>query len=188
MPTGTKGNTPADALAQSTGPNYQMQQSGTFPPATTPRPPKKSRRKLNSAIFDVDTAAALKIKAQAEPPMVGTKKETVPEVIVQRVVTGADILPDPPLKGPSEGAPVEHPLGVGNVAGEQLQTQHRDVSRRNHPNIVSQLIKTGARQDDSSPEIVVAAPSSTPEEDSRLPEVRVVAIAVHGRPDPPRRK
>lgn len=140
-PTGAKDNsTTADAPA----PVTHVQQSWTSPPVTNPQPPKKSRRKLNRAIFDVDTAAALRIKAQVEPPIVGTKNPAVPEVTVKQIV-GAVTLPDPLLKGPSEGSTVDHPPDMGNVAGEQLRTQSKDVSCRIRPNAVSQLIVTGAR-------------------------------------------
>ena len=98
---------------------------------------------MNRAIFDVDTAAALRTKAHAEPPTVGTNSPPLPEGIVQQEVTGVAVPPDPLLKGPSEGVPVERPLVIGDVAEEQ-RTQSKEVSRRN-PEHAPQLIRTGTR-------------------------------------------
>jgi len=143
MPTGAKDNSiPTDAPAQTTGLIHQIQRSETLPPVTTPQPPKKGRRKLNRAIFDVDTAAALRIKAQVEHPMVKTNDLQLPEVTVQQEAMEA-ILPDPLFKAPSDSAPVEHPLDVGNVAKEQLCTQSKDVGSRNSQS-THKLIRVGA--------------------------------------------
>ena len=108
-----------------------MQQSGTILQVTNPQPLKKGRRKLNRAIFDVDTAAALRIKAQAEPPTVRTNSPPFTEGTVQQEATGVAIPPDPLLKGPSEGVPEERPLATGNVAEKKLRTQSKEVSCRN---------------------------------------------------------
>ena len=131
MSTGAKDNSiSAGASAQATSLSNQMQQSGTILPVTNLQPPKKGRRKLNRAIFDVDTAAALRIKVQAEPPTAGTNSPSLPEGIVQQEAAGAAIPTDSPLKGSSEGVPEERPLIVGNVPEEQLRTKSKEVSRR----------------------------------------------------------
>jgi hypothetical protein len=106
----------------------KAQQPRAVPPVTNPELPKKGRRKLNKAIFDVDTAAALRTKTQARPPMTETKNPPLPEVTVQQEATGVVTPPDLPPKGPEEGTPAEHLLDVGNVVEEQLQVQSKDVS------------------------------------------------------------
>jgi len=105
-----------------------MQQSGTILPVTNPQPLKRGRRKLNRAIFDVDTAAALRTKAQAEPPTVGTNSPPLPEGTAQQEATGVAISPDPLLKVPADGVPVVRPLVAGDVAEEQLRYQSKEVS------------------------------------------------------------
>ena len=131
MPTGAKVDSiSASASAQATSLGNQMQPSGPILPVTNPRPLKKGKRKLNRAIFDVDTAAALRVKAQAEPPTVKTNGPSLPEGTVQQEATGVAPL-HPLLKGPSEGVPVERPLVVGNVTEEQQRTPSEEVSCRN---------------------------------------------------------
>ena len=131
-PTSAKDNSiSAGTSALATNMSNQMRQSGTILPVTNPQTLKKGRRKLNRAIFDVDTAAALRIKAQAELPTVGTNSPPLPEGTVQQEAAGVTIPPDPLLKGPSKGVPVERSLVVGSVAEEQLPTQNKEVSCRN---------------------------------------------------------
>lgn len=107
-------------------PSSEMQHSGTVPSVTNPEPLKKGRRKLNKAIFDVDTAAALRTKAQPGLSIIETKGPLSSGVTVQEA-TGAVHPPDPLTEGHPKGAPVEHEPGVGNLA-EEPQDQIKDVS------------------------------------------------------------
>lgn len=130
-PTGTKDKRiPADASMQATVLSNQTQQPRPVSPVTNPEPPKKRRRKLNRAIFDVDTAAALKTKAQAEPSIVEAKNPPYSEVTIQQEVTGEVMPPDPLVKGSPECNPVERSPDVVNAAGEQSHTPSKNVSCR----------------------------------------------------------
>ena len=160
-----------DAPPQPTGPNNQAQQSETVPPVTNPELPKKGRRKLNRAIFDIDAAAALRIKAQTGPPTIETKNHPLPGPTIQQATDAAHLL-DPLLKGPSEGTLVERTPDSENLAEEQPQAQSKDVSFRDRRRIVSQLIRIGTHQ-------IAVADSSPPRvEDSQLPEVCVATFVV----------
>lgn len=103
-PSGAKENPiPADASPQVAGPGNQMQQPGFVPLVSNSEPPKKRRRKLNMTIFDIDTAAALRTKAQAEPSIVEAKNPPCPEVVVQQEATGAVIPPERPTQSKHVG-------------------------------------------------------------------------------------
>ena len=117
-----------DASSQASGPSNRIQQYGTVPPVTNPEPPKRGRRKLNRAIFDIDTAAALRINAQSAPQIVEAKDPPFPEVTVRREVTGTIHPSDPLPEGPPESVPVEHEPDVGNLAEERPHAQSKDVS------------------------------------------------------------
>ena len=93
-----------------------------------PEPPKKGRRKLNRAIFDIDTAAALRTNAQAVPQIVEARGPSFPEVTVRQVAAGAVHPSDPLLEGSPENDPVERAPDVGNLAEKQSHPQSKDVS------------------------------------------------------------
>jgi len=90
---------------------------------------KKGRRRLNKAIFDIDTAAALRTSTQATPRIVETRGSPSPEVAIKQEATGVVHPSDPIPEGPPpESAPMERALDVGNLAEEQPHTQSKDVS------------------------------------------------------------
>lgn len=118
-----------DASSQASGLSNQNQQYGTVSPATNPEPMKKGRRRLNKAIFDIDTAAALRTSTQAAPRIVETRGLPSPEVTIRQEATGAVHPSDPLPEGPPpESAPMEHAPDMGNLAEEQPHAQSKDVS------------------------------------------------------------
>lgn len=96
---------------------------------TNPEPSKKGRRKLNKAIFDIDTAAALRTNAQATPKIAEARSPPLPEGMIRRGVEDVNHPPDPFPKSSPESAPVEHASGAGNSTLEQQRAQSKDVSR-----------------------------------------------------------
>lgn len=161
-----------------------MQQPVTVPPAKNPDPPKKRRRKLNTTIFDVDTAAALRTKAQAEPSIVvETKNPPRPEISVQQEATGTVIPRDPLVKGPPERIPVEHLPDVGDATEEQSHTRSKNVSRRDRCNAVPKLVRTGVQQNEPSPKVTAAGSSRIPMEDLQPLEVCITIFVAHIKSD-----
>jgi len=143
-PTGVKDNpNPTEASSQAAVMSNHIYQSGNAPPATTPEPPKKGRRRLNRAIFEVDTAAALRTKAQAGPSIAEATNPLFPEVTVQQEATGTVHPPNPLPEGPPEGALVEHAPDVGSSTEDQPQAQSEDVSSWDRRSTVSRLIRIG---------------------------------------------
>lgn len=120
----------SDAPSQAAGPSNQAQQPGTVLLATKPEPQKKGRRKLNSAIFEVDTAAALRTKSQAGNRVVEPNNSPVPEVNVKHEATGAVHRPVSLSENPPDVAPMEHELNAGNSVEEEPHAQSKDVSLR----------------------------------------------------------
>ena len=127
-----------DASSQATGPSNQTQQCGSVTSVTNREPSKKGRWKLNRAIFDVDTAAALRINAQAISQIAEAQNPPLPEVIAPQETTGTVHPPDSLLEGPLEGVP------VGHIVEEQLHAQSKYVSCWGYWSIVSQLTRAGA--------------------------------------------
>ena len=118
----------ANDSSQALGPNNQIHQRGTAPPVTNPEPSKKGRRKLNRAIFDIDTAAALRTNAQATPKTAEAKSPPLHESAIRQGVENVNHPPDPVSKSFAESAPVERAPGVGNLKVEQPRAQSKDVS------------------------------------------------------------
>jgi len=117
-----------DAPSQASGLSNQIQQYGTVSPVTNPEPLKRGRRKLNKAIFDIDTAAALRTSTQAAPWIVEARGLSPPEVTIRQEAAGSVHPSDPLPEGPPESALTERALDVGNSAEEQPHTQSKDVS------------------------------------------------------------
>lgn len=176
-------DTPVDVPSQVAGPSNHMQHSETIPPTTNPGPPRKRRRKLNSAIFDVDTAAALRIKAHTESPTTELKGPPFPEVTVQQEAPEVATPSDPLLKPPHEITPVERLSDVVDVEGGQPRAQSEDANFRNHQSTTSQLAETGIHQREPSPEVVSGDSSRTTMQGSQPPEVRVATFVTPSRSD-----
>lgn len=118
-----------DASSQASCPSNRTQQPyGTIPPVTNPEPSKKGRRKLNSAIFDIDTAAALRTNAQTAPKTVEVKGSPFSDVAIRQEATGTVHQTDSLPEGPPESASMERAPDVGNLAEEQLHAKIKDVS------------------------------------------------------------
>ena len=117
-----------DASSQAAGPSNQGQQPRTVSPTTVPELRRKGRRKLNSAIFEVDTAAALRTKA------VDVNNS---EATTQHEATGAVHPPVRLTEGPTERAP-----NVENLAEEQPQVKTKDVSISDSQITVTRLTRT----------------------------------------------
>lgn len=117
-----------DASSQASGLSNQIQQCGTASPATNPEPTRKGRRRLNKAIFDIDTAAALRTSTKTAPQIVDARGPQSPQVTVIQEATGAVHSPDPSPEAPPMSAPMERALDVGNLAEEQPHAQSKDVS------------------------------------------------------------
>jgi hypothetical protein len=136
--------THAGVLSQAAGPSHQAQQSRTTSPATIPEPPRKGRRKLNKAIFDVDTVAALRSKTQAGLQTIQVNDPPAPKVTVQQEVTG---VVHPPVR--LREVPLEIPLterapNVENITGEHPEAQTKGVSYWEFQCTITQLTKTEA--------------------------------------------
>lgn len=120
--------TSADALSQAAGPSNQVQQSGTSSPATMPEPQRKGRRKLNKAIFDVDTMAALRSKTQMGHQTLQVNDPPPPNVTTQQKATGM-IHPSIRLpEGPPDSPLMDRAPNAENLTGEHLEFQTKDVS------------------------------------------------------------
>jgi hypothetical protein len=164
------------------GPSNQAQQSGIVPLATEPEPQRKGRRKLNRAIFDIDTAAALRTKVQPGHQMAEAKNPPVSDVTDQGEGTSTV---HPPARSPEESSrsyPTERFPNVGSSA-EQPQTPSKEVSYWAFRSFRSQLTGTGTYQNDPLLEVTVVSSGGAPIEDFLLPEVSVSTFVTYNTSD-----
>lgn len=104
------------------GLNSQAQQPGLVP-SVKAHELRKGRRKLNKAIFEVDTAAALRTNAQKNHEKVGVNDRPVGDVTIYRNDIDTARFPVPMHQDFGEILSIENVPNVENRIEKQAQTR-----------------------------------------------------------------
>ena len=136
---------------------------------------------MNKAIFDVDTMAALRIKAQPGHQEIEANMSPSHKATVQQK---AAVVAQPPAQlseGPPKAPLVERVPNAENSIGERPQAQSKDVSYRDFQSTLSQLTGTEAHQDGPLLDVAFSTLSRARTEGLLLSEVCFIVFPIYSK-------